>query len=129
MRMIKKALIWVTVLLALIALSGAGYYYLGTGAPSPEPLPPAAMPDNNVIAGPVVSASAQGVTIAKQDGTQATLSLSAQTQVIEAGTNGQPGIQKSASDIEPGMMVLVTPSESDASHAAFIVILPPPPMQ
>ena len=37
--------------------------------------------------------------------------------------------QKSASDIEPGMMVLVTPSESDASHAAFIVILPPPPMQ
>ena len=110
-------------------LSGAGYYYLGTGAPSPEPLPPAAMPDNNVIAGPVVSVSAQSITIAKQDGTQATLGLAESTQAIMAGTDGQPGMQKSASDIEPGMMVLVTPSESDASHAAFIVILPPPPMQ
>jgi hypothetical protein len=127
--MIKKALIWVTVLLALIALSGAGYYYLGRGAAGPAPLPPAAMPDNNVIAGPVVSASAQSITIAKQDGTQATIGVSGSTQVIVAGTNGQPGMEKSASDIEPGMMVLVTPSESDASLAVFIVILPPPPMQ
>jgi hypothetical protein len=127
--MIKKALIWITVLLALIALSGAGYYYLGTGARRSEPLPPAAMPDNNVIAGPVVSASAQGITIAKQDGTQAILNFAESTQVIVAGTNGQPGMQKSVSDIEPGMMVLVTPSGSDASVAEFIVILPPPPVQ
>lgn len=127
--MIKKALIWTTVLLALIALSGAGYYYLGTGAQPAAPMPPAAMPDNNVIAGPVVSASAQSITIAKQDGTQAILNFAESTQVIVAGTNGQPGMQKSLSDIEPGMMVLVTPSESDASVAEFIVILPPPPVQ
>ena len=125
--MIKKALIWITVLLALIALSGAGYYYLGTGARRSEPLPPAAMPDNNVIAGPVVSASAQGITIAKQDGTQATLSISPETQIVVAGEGAQPGARKTAGDIEPGIMVLVTPSESDASAAAFIVILPPPP--
>lgn len=127
--MIKKGLIWLTVLLAIIALSGAAYYYLGTREAGPEPLSPAAMPDNNVIAGPVTSVGAGSITIAKQDGTSATLSISTETKVVVAGDSGQPGMPKSASEIRPGMMVLATPSESDASVAVFIVILPPPPAQ
>ena len=124
--MMKKGLIWLTVLLALIALSGAAYYYLGMREAGSEPLPPAATPDNNVIAGPVTSVGAGSITISKQDGTSATLSISTETKVVVAGDGG-PGAPKKASEIKPGMMVLATPSESHASAAAFIVILPPPP--
>ena len=125
--MIRKALIWIVALAALAAAGGAAYFYQGMGGGERvQGAPPAATPDNNVIAGPVASVGAGSITIMKQDGTSATLSISTETKVVVAGDGG-PGAPKKASEIKPGMMVLATPSESDASAAAFIVILPPPP--
>ena len=124
---ISLAFFRLTVLLALIALSGAAYYYLGMREAGSEPLPPAATPDNNVIAGPVASVGAGSITIMKQDGTSATLGISEDTRIVAAGSRGQPGAPKSAGDIQVGMIVLATPSESDASIAASLVLVPAPP--
>ena len=126
--MIRKALIWIVALAALVAAGGAAYFYrsMSTGEQA-QSAPPAAMPDYSVIAGPVAAISASSITIVKQDGTNATLGISEDTRIVAAGSNGQPGAPKSAGDIQVGMMVLATPSESGASVAASLVLVPAPP--
>ena len=126
--MIRKALIWIVALAALAAAGGAAYFYQGMGGGERvQGAPPAATPDNNVIAGPVTSVSEASITIMKQDGTSATLGISEDTRIVAAGSSGQPGAPKSAGDIQGGMIVLATPSESDASIAASLVLVPAPP--
>jgi hypothetical protein len=130
--MIKKSIVSVIVLLVLVAAAAAAYLYY---APAPvslpttivEQLPPAATPDNSVIAGPVTAVSASSITVKKQDGTSVSLTLATSTQIVMAGDNGQAGTVKKAGDIKLGVMVLVTPSKSDASVALSVVLLPAPP--
>jgi len=92
------------------------------------PTAPRATPDNTVIAGPVTAITATSISVAKQDGTTATLGITATTRVTAAAVGGQAGIPKKVSDIKKGAVVLVT-SGSDSTVAASIVLLPAPPVQ
>lgn len=129
--MIKKIVLSFVGVVVLAAAAGAAYFYyyppLPQVAPSAAvPAAPQAVPDNQILAGPVTAISAQSIGVKKQDGTIATLRIASTTQVVLAGQGSQAGTPKKVSDIKLGAMVLVTSNGSDAT-AQSIVLLPAPP--
>jgi hypothetical protein len=109
-------------IIVLVLAVAAGVAYLYYSAPSVE-LPPAATPDNSVIAGPVTSISATSIAVVTPPPTTATLAVVADTSVV--ASSGGASVQKSLSDIKVGMMVLISPA-ADGS-AGFIIIVGAPP--
>jgi hypothetical protein len=116
--MIKKIVLSFVGVLVLATAAGAVYvYYYPAATQSPAPaVPPAAAPDNSVVAGPVTLITSKSISVKKQDGSTVTLSIASTTKVI-GGT------------IKTGTMVLVNPSPTDPKVAYSIIIVSPPPTQ
>jgi hypothetical protein len=130
--MITKIVLSFVGVVAAVVLAGAAYFYYYPAPVQQEPavqLPPAATPDNSVVAGPVTAVSAKSISVKKQDGVVVTLSLGTSTQVTLAGAGGQTGTPKKVSDIQVNSMVLVTPDAADITAAQSVVLLPAPPVQ
>jgi hypothetical protein len=135
--MIKKIVLSFVGVVVLAAVGSAAYYYYYPDVPPPEytlntSMPPGAQlakPDNKVPAGSVSAVTTDSVTITKQDGTTATFSIASSTVILMPGQDTAAPAHKNASDIKTGMMVLVTPSQSNAAVVQSIVVVPAPPAQ
>jgi hypothetical protein len=134
--MIKKIVLSFVGIIVLAAVGAAAYFYYGA-APSnvipglegsPGESAPLVQSNLVALAGPITALSATSITIQKQDGTTATLTISPATEIWQAGQEGgNKAVQKSVSDIKVGTMVLITPAQNDATLAQSIAILTPSP--
>jgi hypothetical protein len=122
--MIKK-IVWSFVAVLVLAVVASLVFSYRSGVQEPDTtITHFIYTNNSVLSGAVTAISASSVTVTKQDGTSATLGITADTQVVSQVSAGQTG--KSASAITPGTLVLVIPSPTDASVAQTITIVPSP---
>lgn len=139
--MIIKIALSVLGMLLLAAAVIAGYSYydnlqnqtiadtLMRASSSPVSQTTEAIPDNTVLAGPVLAIASKSITLTKQDGSTAELGIASTTHISMAGQGAEAGSPKKVSDITVGMKVLVTPSSTNAALAQSIVLLPASPAQ
>lgn len=115
----------------LVIVAGAVLYYYFIVVPVPAyvtsaPQTTESQPDNTLAGGTITAITSTAITIVKQDTAIVSFAIAADTQVLRGGQDGGPGIPKKSSDLAVGMMVLITPSHTDAAQAQVVLIIPPP---